>query len=158
MGRTIVPKLHDLYGNYPKLNKIQLEYLKLSTDPEMKLRQLSEAEIAEILGIDKKSLYNYRQNPEFREAINKETMLKAADDLPDMLGDLKNMALGRGEHKGINPTAQLQAKKIWFSVMGFIDEAKQKHVDTRKEVMTSFEQRLMKIDSEYRSDSMEIEE
>lgn len=158
MARTIRPKLHDLYGTYPKLNKVQLEYLKLLTDPEVKLRQLKEVEIAEILGVNDKTLYNYRQDPEFREAVNKETMLKAADDLPDMLTDLKNMALGRGDHKEITPTAQLQAKKLWLSVMGFIDEARQKHVDTKKDVMTSFEQRLMKIDSEYRPDTMEIEE
>ena len=158
MGRTIVPRLHDLYGTYPKLSKVQLEYLKLLTDPEVKLRQLKEVEIAEILGVNDKTLYNYRQDPEFREAVNKETMLKAADDLPDMLTDLKNMALGKSEHKGINPTAQLQAKKIWFTVMGFVDEARQKHVDTRKDVMKSFEQRLMDIDKQYRPDSMEIEE
>jgi hypothetical protein len=155
MGRQIVPKLHDLYGKYPKLNKIQLEYLKLLTDPEMKLRQLGEADIAEILGIDKRSLYNYRQDPEFREAINKETMLKAADDLPDMLTDLRNMALKRGDHREIAAPTQLQAKKLWMSVMGFIEEARQKHVDTRKDVMKSFEQRLMEIDKQYRPDSME---
>jgi hypothetical protein len=155
MSRPIAPKLHDLYGTYPKLNKIQLEYLKLLTDPEMKLRQLAEPDIAEILGVEKRSLYNYRQDPEFREAVNKETMLKAADDLPDMIGDLRNMALARGTYTTIAVTTQLQAKKLWLSLMGFIEEARQKHVDTRKDVMKSFEQRLMEIDKQYRPDSME---
>jgi len=158
MARIIKPKLHQLYGTYPKLNRTQLEYLKILTDPELKLRKLNEEEIAEIMGAHKKTLYNYRQDPNFREAVNKETMLKAADDLPDMIKDLKDMALGKGRYKQITSSAQIQAKKLWLSVMGLIEEGRQKHIETRKQVRKSFEQRLMEIDKQYKRNNLEAEE
>lgn len=149
----------DLYGDYPKFTQIQKDYLKILTDPNTKLRNLTEDQIAEVLGVTRQYLNKLRRdNPDFREAIIKETFLKSADELPDQINDLAAMSMGWGRHKDCPPNTQLQAKKLWWSVMGFVDEAKARHQETQQEVRTSFEKKLMELDNRYKPDSMEAEE
>ena len=73
----------DLYGKYPKFTEIQKDYLKILTDPDTKLRKLTEEQMAEILGSSRQYLHRLRQNPDFREAIIKETFLKSADEVEE---------------------------------------------------------------------------
>ncbi len=112
MARIIKPKLEELYGNYPKLNDNQLNYVKFVTNPENQLRNFREEEIAESIGVDKRTLHRYRQDPDVREAITKEQLLKASDDIPDMVRDLHDMAMAKGRYTNINVTQQIKAKEV----------------------------------------------
>ena len=62
-----------------------------------------------------------------------------------------------GRYGDITAGNQLQAKKLWWSVMGFVDEAKSRHQETQKEVRTSFEKKLMEIDDRYKPNPVETE-
>ena len=157
-ARIVKPKYSELYGEYKDLNKLQIDFIKLVTDPNNKLRDITDQEIADMLGVDKKSIYNYRQNPKVREAIYEETKLKAAYDMPDLLEDLKNTALGREEHKEDPPSVKLRAKELLFKVLGVIKEAKDDGVKGNKEKMSSLDKALMKIERRYNEDTGEIEE
>ena len=152
------PKTSELYGEYKDLNKLQIDFIKLVTNPNNKLRDITDQEIADMLGVDKRSIYNYRQNPKVREAIYEETKLKAAYDMPDLLEDLKNTALGRCEHKDDPPSVKLRAKELLFKVLGVIKEAKDDGVKGNKEKMSSLDKALMNIERRYNEDTGEIEE
>lgn len=147
------PKYAELYGKYEDFNEKQIEYLKFLTNPENKLKKYNDDEVANILGIDRRTLYNYRQDEKFREAISKEAFLKAADDLPDMWADLTNMALARGKYKDINATDKLKAETLWWKISGFLEEARTKSKKVKEEVHSSFEQRLIEYDRKYRKDN-----
>jgi len=158
MGMVIKPKYTELYGKYDDLNKFQIEYIKIITDPNNRLKKITDQEIADMLGVDKKSVYNYRQNPIIRKAINEEVMLKATDDFPDMIRDLLDMAMGRGIHEDIPPHTRFKAKELWLKVNGFIKEAKQKDIDGHREKMSSLDKALMNIERSYTKDIGETEE
>jgi len=158
MGRVIKPKYTELYGDYPELNKFQIEYIKIITDPNSRLKKITDQEIADILGVNKKTVYNYRQNSLIREAINKEIMLKASDDLPDMLKDLRDMALGEGIHKNIPSHTRFKAKELWLKVNGFIKEASKKEIEQNREKLSSIDKALMSIARNYDKDPEETEE
>jgi len=149
MPRYKEAKKTELYGSYEEFNEKQVEYLKFLTNPENKLHKFTDDEVSEILGIARQTLYNYRQDEEFREAIKKETFLKSVDDLPDQWTDLTNMSLARGKYKEIAARNQLQAKKLWWQVTGFVDEARDKTKKLKKEVHSSLEQRLIEYDRKY---------
>ena len=127
-------KTDELYGTYKDFSEKQVAYLKFLTNPDNKMAKYTESQIAEILDINIHTLYNYRKDAKFREAINKETFLKSSDDLPDQWTDLTSMSLARGKYGDITAGNQLQAKKLWWQITGFVDEAKAKNVETKKEV------------------------
>ena len=158
MPKFKAAKTDELYGTYKDFNEKQVEYLKFLTNPENKLVGYTEVQIADILGVDIRTLYNYRKDAKFREAINKETFLKSSDDLPDQWTDLTSMSLARGKYKDVSAASQLQAKKLWWQITGFVDEAKAKNIETQKEVRTSFEKRLLENDKQYKRDTMEVTE
>ncbi len=158
MARRIEPKLTELYGRYDNLTDTQRKYVEFITNPETQLRDFKEVEIAEIIGVDKRTLYTYRQDPDVREAITKEQLLKAADDLPDQIKDLRDMSLARGAHKNIGTGYQIKAKEVWFKIFGFVDDAKNKNVEAKKELSSSFEKRMQEIDKKYIRDTGEDKE
>ena len=158
MARHIEPKLNELYGNYPNLTDNQRKYVSFVTNPENVLRDIKESDIAEIIGVDKRTLWTYRQDPDVREAITKEQLLKAADDFPNMIVDLRDMALAKGKYVDININHQIKAKDLWLKIFGFVDEARAKNVEAKKELSSSFEKRLLELDRKYIRDTGEDKE
>ena len=59
MARHIEPKLNELYGNYPNLTDNQRKYVSFVTNPENVLRDIKESDIAEIIGVDKRTLWTF---------------------------------------------------------------------------------------------------
>jgi len=158
MARSIKPKIDQLYGEYKNLSDNQIKYISFVTNPENILRGFTEAEIAEVIGVDKRQLYTYRQDPDVREAITKEQLLKASDDFPSMIIDLRDMALAKNKYTGIGVSHQIKAKEVWLKIFGFIDEARQKNVEAKKELSSSFEKRLLELDRKYIRDTGEDKE
>ncbi len=158
VARSIKPKLDELYGNYPNLTDNQIKYVAFVTNPENILKGFTEAEIAEVIGVDKRQLYTYRQDSEVREAITKEQLLKASDDFPSMIVDLRDMALAKNKYTDISVSHQIKAKEVWLKIFGFVDEARQKNVEAKKELSSSFEKRLQEIDKKYIRDIGEDKE
>ena len=158
MARSIKPKLDELYGEYKNLTDNQIKYIAFVTNPENILRGFTEAEIAEVIGVDKRQLYTYRQDIEVREAITKEQLLKASDDLPSMVIDLRDMALAKNKYKKIGITQQIKAKDLWFKISGLIDDTKNKDTGAKKALSSSFEKRMSEIDKKYRRDTGENKE
>src|SRR4030042_4850627 len=128
MARIVKPKTSELYGEYKDLNKLQIDFIKIATDPNNKLRDMTDQEIADMLGVDKRSIYNYRQNPKVREAIYEETKLKAADYMFDLYEDLINTALGVRGHEKDPPMVKLRAKELLMKLSGELKEAKEGNV------------------------------
>ena len=159
MPRVKKPKKQELYGHYPGLNANEIAYVRFRTNPDNILKGYTCEETGEILGLCKRSIVSYNQKPEVREAITKEMMLKAADDLPDMLRDLVEQALGRGKYADAKAGERIQAKKLWFSIFGLDEEAREHNKKAKKEVNTSLEARLRELDGKYdRQDSVEAQE
>jgi hypothetical protein len=158
MARVVKPKTSELYGEYPDLNKLQIDFIKIVTDPNNKLRDITDQEMADILGVDKRSVFNYRQNPKVREAIYEETKLKAAWDMPDLLEDLKNTALGRGGHEKCPEQTRLRAKELLFKVLGVIKEAREDSTKKNMEKLSSVDKVLMNIARRYDKDNGEAQE
>ncbi len=159
MSRVVKPKTKQLYGEYKNLNKYEIEFIRLATDPECRARGMTDKEMAETIGVNPRTIHNYRQKAEIREAITREMMLKAADDLPDMLLDLKNQALARSPYTGLKAHDRLAAKKLWFKIFGFVDEVREANRETKKSVNRSLEARLRELDEQYnRQDFMETKE
>jgi len=145
MARTIKPK-EELYGEYPELTENQKKYVIIATDPRIKLQKLKEEDLAAELGLNKKSLYLYRQNEKVREAIVKETMLKSADNLSDILTLHLNIIKGKNTPEG----ARIKAINLFYELYGLIDKAKKKGADTRKELKSTGEQKLRELADRFR--------
>ena len=158
MARSIKPKIDQLYGEYKNLSDNQIKYVAFVTNPENILKGFTEAQIAEVIGVDKRQLYTYRQDNEVREAITKEQLLKASDDFPSMIVDLRDMALAKNKYTEISVSHQIKAKEVWLKIFGFIDEAKNKNVEAKKSLSSSFEKRLLEIDKRYIRDTGEDKE
>lgn len=158
MARIVKPKTSELYGEYKDLNKLQIDFIKLVTNPNNKLRDITDQEIADMLGVDKKSIYNYRQSPKIRKAIYEETKLKIAYDMPDLFEDLKNTALGIRGHELDPPNVKLRAKELILKVAGELKETKENSVKNNKEKMSSLDKALMNIERRYNKDTGETEE
>ena len=161
MSRTVQPKTDSLYGSYPTLSENELRYVELATDPEIKLRDIKEEDIAKIMGINKRSLYGYRQNNDVREAIVREQILKSSDYMPDVLKILTDMFMASGRFKDIKPETQLKAVITWTNLFGFTEDAKERNLDRRKELKGSFEKELVELDREFnkrRENQVEVEE
>jgi len=145
LARNLQPS-SELYGEYPGLTENQIKFVKIASDPRNKLRNLKDEDLALELGLNKKSLYYYRQNPKVREAIAKETMLKSADSLPDVMTQLFSMI----KSKNIPESSRVQAMKLYFQVMGLLEEAKQKHAETRRDIKRTGEQKLKELAKKFR--------
>ena len=161
MARSIKPKIDELYGEYKNLTDNQIRYVAFVTNPENILRGFTEVEIAAVIGVDKRQLYTYRQDPDVREAITKEQLLKASDDFPSMIVDLRDMALAKNKYTNIGVSHQIKAKEVWLKIFGFVDEARAKNVEAKKELRGSFEKELMELDREFnrrRKNQVEVEE
>ena len=145
MGRTRKIRTDDLYGEYDGLSEKEIEFIKLVTNPENKLKGLTEQEIADTLGVALKTPHNWRQKPAVREAIYRETMLKAANDLPSMLTELRKICDQDKDQK-----AKVSALQLWFRINGVMVDAKEGNVDKNSKLRDSVEKRLIEIGSNTR--------
>ena len=134
-----------MYGDYPGLSEKQIEYIKLVTNPENKLKGLTEKELTDILGIAEKSPYNWRKIPEFREAIYKEEMYKAADDLPTMLTELRKNCV-----QDKDPKAKNAALALWFKINGVLQDSKDGNIDKQSKNRKSVDDRMIEIADEFK--------
>ena len=153
MGRTRKIRTDDLYGEYDGLSEKEVEFIKLVTNPENKLKGLTEQEIADILGLGLKTPHNYRQKPKIREAIYRETMLKAADEVPSMMLELRKLCEQTQDRK-----AQISALTLWFKINGVISDAKEGNVDKNSKLRSSVEESLINLADENRNNFKEFTE
>ncbi len=145
MARTIKVKTDDLYDSYENLSEKEVEFIKLVTNPENILKGITEQEIADTLGVSLKTPHNWRQKPAIREAIYRETMLKAANDLPSMLTELRKICDQDKDYK-----AKVTALTVWFKINGIISDAKDMNVDKNSKLRDSVEKRLIEIGEQSR--------
>jgi len=145
MPRTKKIRTDSLYGSYSNLSEKEVEFIKLVTNPENKLQGLSEQEIANTLGVALKTPHNWRQKPEIREAIYKETMLKAADEIPSMMLELRKICEQTQDRK-----AQISALNLWFKINGVISDAKENNVDKNSKLRDGVEKRLIELGEQSR--------
>ena len=75
-----------------------------------------------------------------------------------MIVDLRDMALAKGKYVDININHQIKAKDLWLKIFGFVDEARAKNVEAKKELSSSFEKRLLELDRKYIRDTGEDKE
>ena len=143
-GRKIVAR-KDLYGEYPELSEIEKEYVKIKSDPENVTRNLTEPYLANLLGVNKKTLYNFRQKAEVRDAIINETKRKASDDFPDVVGQLLRII----KDKATKDNDKITAVKLYGQLFGLIDEARDKTVDKKAGEKSTLEEKLRRMKMEY---------
>jgi len=151
MGRTRKIRTDDLYGEYEGLSEKEIEFIKLVTNQENKLKGLTEQEIADTLGLGLKTPHNYRQKPKIREAIYKETMLKAADEVPTMMTELRKLCEQTQDRK-----AQISALTLWFKINGVLSDAKEGNVDKNSKLRSSVEESLINLADENRNNFKEF--
>jgi len=151
VGRTRKIRTDDLYGEYDGLSEKEIEFIKLVTNPENKLKGLTEQEIADTLGLGLKTPHNYRQKPKIREAIYRETMLKAADEVPSMMLELRKLCEQTQDRK-----AQISALTLWFKINGVISEAKESNIDKNSKLRSSVEESLINLADENRTNFKEF--
>jgi hypothetical protein len=143
-GRKVVAR-KDLYGQYPDLSEAEVEYIKIKSDPENTAKNLTEEYIARLIGVNKKTLYNFRQKPEIRDAVIAETRRKGADDFPNVAGRLLKMI----NDKDTKNNDKINAIKLYGQLFGLIDEARDKAVDKKIGEKSSLEDKLRRMKSEY---------
>jgi len=151
MARTVKIKTDDLYDSYENLSEKEVEFIKLVTNPENKLKGLTEQEIADTLGVALKTPHNWRNKPAVREAIYRETMLKAANDLPTMLTELRKICDQDKDYK-----AKTQGLALWFKINGVISEAKESNIDKNSKLRSSVEESLINLADENRTNFKEF--
>ena len=151
MARTVKVKTDDLYDSYTNLSEKEVEFIKLVTNPENKLRGISEQEIADTLGVALKTPHNWRNKPAVREAIYRETMLKAANDLPSMLTELRKICDQDKDQK-----AKVSALQLWFRINGVMVDAKEGNVDKNSKLRNSVEESLINLADENRTNFKEF--
>ena len=154
-GRVKKPRYKELYGDYPTLNKLEVEYVKLASDPNNKLAKKTNQDIADMMGVVEVTVRKYRTNPIIRKAIAEETMMKASDDMGDMIDDLKNMALGGKKYKNIGITDQLKAKALWLKIFGLSGDDKRTKKATSVE--SSIDKELEELEREYKEDTEKMQ-
>jgi hypothetical protein len=149
-GRKIVAR-KDLYGEYPDLSEIEKEYVKIKSDPENTTGNLSEEYIANLLGVNKKTLYNMRQRANVRDAIINETKRKSADDFPDVVGRLLKII----KDKKTKDNNKISAIKLYGQLFGLIDEARDKTVEKKIGEKSSLEDKLRRMKMQYEQNNSE---
>lgn len=154
MARNIKPKCDELYGDYPELTENQIKYVKIASDPRIKLQNLKEEDIALQLGLNKKMLYNYRQDPKVREAIVKETMLKSADDL----GDVLTMHINKIKSENTPEAIRIKYITLFYDIYGLIDKAGKQGAETRRDIERTGEQKLRELGKQFRGTLVQPEE
>ena len=145
------PRYTELYGDYPTLNDMQLEYIKLAADPRNKLTKITNQDIADLLGVSLKTVKNYRVNPTIRKAIIDEIMMKSSDGLGDIIENMRKMALGEGKYSEIGITDQLKANKDWLNIHDMYGEDKR----TKKgkpAIESVIDKELEELEREFKAD------
>lgn len=132
-----------LYQKYTELTPQQIEYIKIKSNPETKINKKTEAQIAKEIGISERQVYNWKNNPEIRKAIIKESMMKSADDLPIVLNELYNIATSP-IGGSITAAAKVSAIKIWLNAHGFLDASEQ-DLEPKQKTAQTFEERILKL-------------
>lgn len=143
-GRKIVAR-RELYGEYPDFSEAEKEYVKIKSDPDNLTTKLTEEYIAKLLGVNKKTLYNFRQKPAIRDAIIAETKRKAADDFPDVVGNLLKLI----KNKDVKDSDRITAIRLYGQLFGLIDEAKDRIVEKKAGEKSSLEDKLRSMRKEY---------
>ncbi len=156
MARVKKPRYTELYGEYPTLNKIEIEYIKLVSNPAHSNK--TNRKISEMLGVDEVSIGRYRKNPIIQRARVEETIMKSADDLPLMVEDLKKAALAKGRYKEISVTDQNRAKVEWFKIHAIYERAKRDEVDKNKVKgkSTVIDEELLELEREFEEDTKKV--
>jgi len=147
------PRYKELYGDYPTLNEIETEYIKLASNPKNKLSKKTNHDIADMIGIKEVTIRKYRANPIIRKAIAEEIMMKSADGLGDVIENLRKMALGEGRYNEIKIADQLKANKDWLSIHNVIGA--DKRTKDPKAVESSIDKELEELEREYKEDTKE---
>ncbi|MFA5151502.1 MAG: phBC6A51 family helix-turn-helix protein [Clostridia bacterium] len=149
-GRKIVAR-KDLYGQYPDLSETEKEYVKIKSDPENTTRNLTEEYIANLIGVNKKTLYNMRQKATVRDAIVSETKRKAADNFADVTGQLLKII----QDKSTKDSDKITAIKLYGQLYGLIDEARDKTVEKKIGEKSSLEDKLRRMKMQYEQNNSE---
>ena len=155
MPRVKKPRYRELYGDYPTLNQVEVEYVRLASDPNNKLLNKTNQEIADMLGVAEVTVRKYRANAVVRKAITEETMMKAADHIGDMVDDLKNMSLGKKRYKEISITDQLKAKALWLKIYGM--DGGDKRAKKGKVTESVIDKELEELEREFKEDTEEMQ-
>jgi hypothetical protein len=143
-GRKVVAR-KDLYGEYPDFNESEIEYIKIKSDPENTAKNLTEEYIAKLIGVNKKTLYNFRQKPAIRDAVIAETKRKGSDDFPNVVGRLLKII----NEKDTKNNDKISAIKLYGQLFGLIDDARDKAVDKKIGEKSSLEDKLRRMTTEY---------
>jgi len=143
-GRKVVVR-KDLYGDYSDFSEAEKEYIKIKSDPENTAKNLTEEYIARLIGVNKKTLYNFRQKAEIRDAIIKETRRKGADDFPNVAGRLLKIING----KDTKNSDKINAIKLYGQLFDLINESRDKTVDKKIGEKYSLEDKLRRMTAEY---------
>ena len=161
MVRPRKPKHTELYDKYPDFNRYEIAYIKIVTNPERKLEKtLSDADIAEMLGVTRRTVFNYWQKPEIRKAIVNETQMKSAAVRPNIIGIIEDMAQKLGDYKDINLREQQAALKLWKDInVSFFPNRKPHTVakDSR-ETVSEVDKEFLALEREYEKDNAEVQE
>lgn len=148
-GRKPKRRLKELYGDYKGLLAEQVKYIKIMADPETELKGLTQKDIANIIGVKStKTLYNWANLPEIRDAILAEKQRKTVDKYPSMLQALEDIAFGTSD---ATDTAKVKAMTLWFKVCGYFKKSREADADEITKKEKSLEKRLMELRDAKRS-------
>ena len=150
-GRKKKPRYKELYGDYPTLDELQVEYVKLASDPRNKLSNKTNQDIADMMGVAEITIKKYRANAVIRKAIAEEIMMKSADGLGDIVENLRMMAMGEGRYKEISITDQLKANKDWRAIHNIGGE--DGRVKKGKIQESVIDKELEELEREYKKDT-----
>lgn len=97
-------------------------------------------EIAEYVGCDEKTLYRWRQNPEFAEVVTKRAMMNIAEDLPEVF----NANLKRAK------SGEVRSVELLYKLLGLlitkseveVEDKTSKDTDTMKAEIDAMREKL----------------
>jgi hypothetical protein len=157
MARMESEKNQELYDNYPTFNKFQVAFLKIVTDPINRVEKITDKQIAETVGVSRKTIYRYWQDPDMRKAIANETNMKSAASKPDIVRTIEDMALKRGAYKNIKTSEQLKALKLWKEVNVDLFSGRHSAMKPGEATESEVDKELLNLEREYEADSAKDE-
>lgn len=135
MGRRLANYHKKLIGKYEGLTEQQAEYIRIETDPETRIRKLTQQDIADSIGVSRVTVNKWHASPKIRKIIIAETSMKTTDKYGDILNVIEGIIF---DDKAKN-IEKLKAVELWGKFHGTTEEAKQSVTEKKQKGNKTYE-------------------